>query len=53
MNGDCYSCIFEYYESDTNYRTCKHPDYDEDNPDHCPGSYLIEDAKADEKERNS
>ncbi len=46
---DCFDCIYRYYESDTNYKTCLHPDYNEDDPDTCPGYYSEADAKADAK----
>jgi len=50
MYSSCNGCVFFYEERDVNYRTCKHPDYDEEE-DVCPGRYDIEDAKADAKER--
>uniref|UniRef100_A0A6M3LHC3 Uncharacterized protein n=1 Tax=viral metagenome TaxID=1070528 RepID=A0A6M3LHC3_9ZZZZ len=46
---DCNGCVWYYYESDTNWKECRHEDYDIENPDHCPGEYAIEDAKADAK----
>jgi hypothetical protein len=47
MNTDCSLCHWKYYERDTNYRGCKHPDFNEDEPDKCPGEYSEADAKAD------
>jgi len=49
MNTDCRFCVFYYYESDTNYKTCTHECFDESEPDNCPGEYAIADAKADAK----
>ena len=49
MNSECWDCIFYYYERDTNFKLCKHPDYDVNKPDHCPGQYSKDDAKADAK----
>ena len=46
---ECGGCVFDYYESDTNYKTCKHPDFNIEEPDYCPGYYSQEDAKADAK----
>ena len=49
MGPYCSGCIYDYYEPDTNWGECKHPEYNEELPDKCPGYYLIEDAKADAK----
>jgi len=49
MNSECSGCVFDYYESDTNYRNCQHPDYNIEFPDHCPSRYSKDDAKADAK----
>lgn len=46
---DCSGCVYNYYESDTNYKLCTHPYFDEAEPDKRPGKYAIEDAKADAK----
>ncbi len=46
---DCPGCVYDYYEPDTNWCMCKHPDFDDDNPNHCPGRYDKADAKADTK----
>ena len=46
--NDCLGCDFRYEEKDTNYRTCKHPDYDEEE-DVCLGYYSEEDARAESK----
>ena len=45
-NGDC---VYDYYESDTNYGECRHPDFDIEKPDFCPGYCSKEDARADAK----
>jgi len=49
---DCYNCVHNYYESDTNYWECTDPEYtegwEEGNPA-CPHYYAKEDAKADAK----
>lgn len=52
QNYDCFGCVYEYYEADTNYKTCKHPEFDWEKPDDCPGFYNKEDAKADAKYRH-
>ena len=49
MKPNCSGCVYDYYEPDTNWGTCKHPNYNEELPDKCPGYYLKEDAKADAK----
>ena len=49
MNSDCGGCAWYYYEPDTNYKTCTHVCFDENEPDNCPGEYAIADAKADAK----
>lgn len=46
MNPECRGCVYFYEEKDVNYRTCKHPDYDQEE-DICPGRYDKGDAKAD------
>ena len=45
-SGDC---VYDYYENDTNYGECIHPDFDPENPDKCPGYLSKGDAKADAK----
>jgi len=52
MDSNCRGCVWYYYEPDTNWKECRHEDYDIENPDHCPGEYSIEDAKADAKYGN-
>ena len=49
MRPNCSGCVYDYYEPDTNWGECKHPDYNEELPDKCPGYYSKEDAKADAK----
>jgi len=49
MNRCDGDCVYDYYEEDTNYGECRHPDFDPEKPDHCPGYYSKEDAKADAK----
>ena len=43
----CGNCTFNYYENDTDYDECWHPDFDEENQ--CPGYYSKKDAEADTK----
>ena len=50
---ECNSCVFYYYEADTNWSECTHKDYDIEKPDYCPGRYSIEDAKADAKYKDN
>ncbi len=47
--SECSGCVYDYYESDTNWGCCKHPNFDEEKPDHCPGYLSKEQAKADAK----
>jgi len=49
MNKCSGDCVYDYYESDTNYGECQHPDFDIEKPDHCPGYLSKEQAKADAK----
>ena len=53
MNKCSGDCVYDYYEYDTNYGECRHPDFDTENPDHCPGYYSKEDARADAKYKDS
>lgn len=46
---NCSGCLYEYYEADTNFRDCKHPDFNLEESDKCPGYYSKADAKADVK----
>ena len=46
---ECSGCVYDYYESDTNFKACKHPKFDIEKPDHCPGYLSKEEAKADAK----
>jgi hypothetical protein len=48
--SDCSGCVHYYYEADTNWKECRHPEFDENKPDTCPGCYSKEDAKADAHE---
>jgi len=45
-------CVYDYHEDDTNYGECRHPDFDPENPDNCPGYYSKEDARADAKHKD-
>jgi len=49
MNKCAGDCVYDYYEYDTNYGECRHPDFDPEKPDHCPGYVSKEDAKSDAK----
>jgi len=51
MNKCSGDCVYDYYEYDTNYGECRHPDFDPEKPDHCPGYISKEDAKSDAKLR--
>ena len=43
-------CVFEYYEDDTNWWECRHPEHNEDwDCDGCEHFYDRETAKADAK----
>lgn len=44
--NECIGCVFYYYEKDTNWAECRHPNADVNKPDDCPGRYSIEDAQA-------
>ena len=46
---ECSGCVYDYYECDCNYWTCRHLEYDIENPDDCPGYISIEDARADSR----
>lgn len=46
---DCWNCVKNYYESDTNYSECTDPEYEEGWEKNCPHFYSKEDAKADAK----
>jgi len=46
MNKCSGDCVYDYYEYDTNWGECQHPDFDPEKPDRCPGYYSKEDAKA-------
>jgi len=52
MNKCSGDCVFDYYEHDTNYGECRHPDFDPEKPG-CPGYISKEDAKSDAKLRNA
>ncbi len=49
MNKCSGDCVYDYYESDTNWGECRHPDFDIEKPDHCPGYLSREQVKADAK----
>ena len=49
MNKCSGDCVYDYYEYDTNYGECRHPYFDPEKPDHCPGYYSREEARADAK----
>ena len=53
MNKCSGDCVYDYYEYDTNYGECRHPDFDIENPDHCQGYYSKEDAMADANLRDT
>lgn len=43
------NCVYEYYEDDTNWWECRHPDYDEDWECPCEHHYDKQSAKDDAK----
>ena len=51
MNKCSGDCEYDYYEYDTNWGECRHPDFDPDNPDNCPGYRSRQDARDDAKLR--
>ena len=51
MNKCSGNCVFDYYEYDTNYGECRHPDFDPNNPDRCPGYLSKDDSIYDAKVR--
>ena len=53
MNKCSGDCVYDYYEYDTNYGECQHPDFGPENPDRCPGYHSKANAWADAKLRDA